>query len=308
MPIPAAPTFSVIIPTLNRPHLLRRAIASVLAQTFSDFELLVVSDEKGSECDDFSDRRIVRIQRATRGGQSAARNTGIRRSRGRYIALLDDDDELLPGFLERTLHTFRTSARPLGFTWCGVRMVHDTPEGEKTARERTWQLRFDTPGRVRKAELEASRIGSGFGLTVRRDVFDRVGLFDESLLIEDTDLFLRLLAHGVPFDAVPEILVKVHRHPGPKVSRRVLEPERIREHEQLLERHAGFLASRPHIAANLRDTLCFRYYLRGDRQLAHRLLAERLRRRSLTPRALRILLHFEVIDPLLRALRPRTPP
>jgi glycosyltransferase involved in cell wall biosynthesis len=309
MPSPSAnPVFSVVIPTLNRAHLLPRAIDSVLAQTFTDFELLVVADGASSGVAAHCDERIVLIQRGTRGGASAARNTGIRRSKGRYIALLDDDDEFLPRFLEETLRTFARSDPEPGFTWCGIRMVHDTPEGERTVRERCWRLRFDTPAQVRRSRLAASRIGAGFGLTLRRDVFERIGLFDESLLIEDTDLLLRLLAGDVPFAVVPDILVKVHRHPGPKISRRIMEPEYIREHEQLLVRHAGFLASNPRIAANLRDTLCFRYYWRGDRHLAHRLLARGLQERSLTPRALRIFLHFELFDPVLRAFRRAAPP
>jgi GT2 family glycosyltransferase len=175
---------------------------------------------------------------------SAARNLGIRSSSGRYISLLDDDDEYLPRFLEETLRTFERG-KGLGFTWCGVQMVHDTPEGEKPVRERVWRLRFDTPAQVRRSRLAASRIGTGFGLTVRRDCFEEVGLFDESLLIEDTDFLLRLLAHGVRFDSVPEILVRVHRHPGPKLSRRFLEPKHMQEHEQLLYRYAGSWSPTP---------------------------------------------------------------
>ena len=310
MPKPSSPLFSVVIPTYCRVKFLERAINSVLAQTLPDFELLVVdsgaTDETRLLAEGFRDDRITYIRRDGPGGVSAARNLGIRSSSGRYISLLDDDDEYLPRFLEETLRTFERG-KGLGFTWCGVQMVHDTPEGEKPVRERVWRLRFDTPAQVRRSQLAASRIGTGFGLTVRRDCFEEVGLFDESLLIEDTDFLLRLLAHGVRFDSVPETLVRVHRHPGPKLSRRFLEPKHMQEHEQLLSRYAGFLESHTEIAANLQDTLCFRCYSKGDRRRAHRLLLQRLQARSLTFRSVRILLYFELVYPLVCALQPRHP-
>lgn len=308
MPKPSSPLFSVVIPTYDRVKLLERAIQSVLAQTLSDIELLVVdsgaSDEARLLVQSFRDERITYLRTNGPGRVSAARNLGIRNSSGRYVSLLDDDDEYLPRFLEETLRTFERGSG-LGFTWCGIRMVHDTPEGETLARERVWRLRFDTPAQVRRSRLAASRIGTGFGLTVRRDCFEEVGLFNESLLIEDTDLLLRLLAHGVRFDSVAEPLVKIHRHPGPKLSRRVLEPEHMEEHERLLDRYAGFLKSHPEIAANLEDTLCLRCYLRGDRQRARRLLARKLHAHSLTFRSVRILLYFELVHPLLSAFQLR---
>jgi glycosyltransferase involved in cell wall biosynthesis len=84
------PQFTVIIPTRNRPHYLDHAIQSVLDQTCTDFELLIVNDGedavRGGE-----DRRIRVLDNKTRGAV-AARNLGIAEARGEYIAFLDDDD------------------------------------------------------------------------------------------------------------------------------------------------------------------------------------------------------------------------
>jgi glycosyltransferase involved in cell wall biosynthesis len=91
---------SAIIPTRNRPELLERAIRSVLAQTFEDFEVIVVID--GPDAVTRPDilramsRRIQVVSLAQNVGLAEARNEGIRRARGRWIALLDDDDEWLP--------------------------------------------------------------------------------------------------------------------------------------------------------------------------------------------------------------------
>lgn len=97
------PVFSVVIPAWKRVDLTRRAVRSVLAQTFGDFEVIIVDDaspQPVAEVIDLPlDHRIRHIRRQVNGGGSAARNTGIDAARGRYIALLDSDDEWLPGKL-----------------------------------------------------------------------------------------------------------------------------------------------------------------------------------------------------------------
>lgn len=95
------PEFSIVIPVYNRADRIRPAIDSVIGQTFIDWEILVVDD--GSRDGDalrtvvesYGDERIMYLRRAN-GGGSAARNTGIMASQGKYIALLDSDDEFLP--------------------------------------------------------------------------------------------------------------------------------------------------------------------------------------------------------------------
>jgi glycosyltransferase involved in cell wall biosynthesis len=94
------PSVSVIIPTLKRPALLQRAIASVLAQSFQDFEIIVVIDGPDDETVpafvEMLDRRIRVLAPAVNVGLAEARNVGIRDARSRWVALLDDDDEWLP--------------------------------------------------------------------------------------------------------------------------------------------------------------------------------------------------------------------
>lgn len=98
----SAPYFSIIIPTRNRPELLRRAIKSVVAQNFQDFELIVVDDHSDYDVEKgiimIADDRIKLISNYGR-ERSAARNKGIAESSGRYVCFLDDDDEYLPDFL-----------------------------------------------------------------------------------------------------------------------------------------------------------------------------------------------------------------
>jgi glycosyltransferase involved in cell wall biosynthesis len=94
------PSVSVILPTLKRPAMLKRAIASVLAQSFRDFEIIVVIDGPDDltvpAAVEMLDRRIRVVALAANVGLAEARNVGIRAARGRWVALLDDDDEWLP--------------------------------------------------------------------------------------------------------------------------------------------------------------------------------------------------------------------
>jgi glycosyltransferase involved in cell wall biosynthesis len=99
------PSVSAIIPTRNRPEPLARAIRSVLSQSFQDFEIVVVIDGPDAMTDpallEAMDPRIQVLSLAANVGLAEARNQGIRRASGKWIALLDDDDEWLPEKLRR---------------------------------------------------------------------------------------------------------------------------------------------------------------------------------------------------------------
>ena len=98
------PLISVIVPTFNRRPLLRQALDSVLAQSFRDFELLVVDD--GSTDGTVEELKKIgsrlRLFVTARKGVAAARNLGVSQSRGRYIAFLDSDDTLAPAQARET--------------------------------------------------------------------------------------------------------------------------------------------------------------------------------------------------------------
>lgn len=105
--IPDVPKISVVIPTRNRAVLLERAINSALQQTVREIEVIVVRDGQDAETrnaiDCIGDERLRFIALEDSVGGSEARNIGVRAARGRYIALLDDDDEWLPTKLERQI-------------------------------------------------------------------------------------------------------------------------------------------------------------------------------------------------------------
>ena len=108
----STPRVSIIVPTHNRAKLIGRAIDSVVRQTFPDWELIIVddgsTDETGQVIESYRGRIGERLVYLTRqqGGSSAARNTGIERARGEFVAFLDADDEFLPHKLARQLELF----------------------------------------------------------------------------------------------------------------------------------------------------------------------------------------------------------
>ena len=107
------PTVSIVLPTYNRAHLLPRALDSIVAQTFGDWEILVVDDGSTDSTDevvhaysrDLGER--LRYIRQSHTGCCAARNRGIDAARGEFVAFLDSDDEFLPTKLARQIELFR---------------------------------------------------------------------------------------------------------------------------------------------------------------------------------------------------------
>lgn len=109
---------SVILTTYNRAEVLKRAIRSVLNQTYKDFELVIIDDCSQDNTEEtvksFNDKRIIYFKTPQNYGSSGARNFGFRKSTGKYIAYLDDDNEFLPEFLSETVALLKTSSPEIG--------------------------------------------------------------------------------------------------------------------------------------------------------------------------------------------------
>ena len=202
-----SPRVSVIIPAYNRAGIVPRAIRSVLAQTFQDWELIVVDDgSKDATCEaveKFSDARIRLVRHSQNRGQSAAQNTGIRAAQGEYVAFLDSDDEWLPDKLAEEMKVFKAAGPAVGMTYSGKMLVDESG--------RTLLVRMPTRrGRVYQDLLAWDFIGSCSRVNVRKDVLDAVHGFDESLVnCQDWDLWLRI-AKVSEVAAVDKCVVKRH--------------------------------------------------------------------------------------------------
>ena len=181
------PRVSVIIPTYNRAGLVREAVASVLAQTYRDFEIVVVddasSDGTGAALAEWREVQVIRHPH--RRGVSAARNTGIRAARGEWLALLDSDDLWLPEKLARQMAYLL--ARP-GLWLCQT----DETWVRRGARVNKPVSHRKVEGRIFLPSL-ARCVVSPSAVILHRKLIEAHGGFDETLpAAEDYDLWLRL--------------------------------------------------------------------------------------------------------------------
>lgn len=115
------PSVSIIMPAYNSRSTIRDSIQSVVNQTFSDWELLIIDDcspeSMKNIAESFHDERIRYIRLLKNSGVAAARNTGIAQAKGRYIAFLDSDDLWLPEKLEKQLQFMKTNHHAFTYTW-----------------------------------------------------------------------------------------------------------------------------------------------------------------------------------------------
>lgn len=233
---------STIIPTHNRPHLLRETVASVAAQDIRDMEVIVVDDASESPehnaavVRSFEDRLNMRyIRLAERGGTGRARNAGVRAATGEYIALLDDDDLWHPEKLRKQLERFQ--ANPRGLKDLGVVYVWHQ-----------WVDFESGKGRIRRARLETLddlfRWSYNIPQTVliRRECFAETGPFDEQMPTkQDFDLLARMIQR-FRFDCVEEVLVTCRDHRGPRRTDHFR--ARLRGFEILLDRYGPMVRDR----------------------------------------------------------------
>ena len=205
------PAVSVVIPAFNVGWCVRRAIDSVLAQDFREFEAIVVDD--GSTDDTASVLaaygKTIRVVSKPNGGLSSARNAGIGASRGSLVAFLDADDWWLPAKLSRQVELMQQQP-DLGFSSVAAR-VEDL-EGRLL---NIWaRARWDGSFLAHLFGSNGDVAGSGSAVMVRRALFDQVGTFDESLRsLEDIDMWMRL-SSITDYDCIADPLVVILKRPA----------------------------------------------------------------------------------------------
>jgi glycosyltransferase involved in cell wall biosynthesis len=249
---------TVVIPTRNRPELLRLTLTSVLRQRDVDLRVIVVDDGSASQIDDvisrFADTRVRVVRQPVSRGVSAARNRGVAEATTEWVALCDDDDVWSPEKLHRQLASARTLDRDWAYAGCVMVNAQLHIQGGSSPL---------SPEAMIEALLHYNAVPAGASnVVVRKDVLDRVGGFDESLThVPDWDLWLRLARHGVPA-SVSEPLVAYRIHAG-NASFRTAE---MLAELYVLERRHGLTATR----------------VRFHRHLAHLCLRSARRREALT--------------------------
>jgi glycosyltransferase involved in cell wall biosynthesis len=267
------PTFSVIVPTYDRPALLHEAVGSVLGQTCPDFECLVVDDASPTPPTLVSDPRLKLIRRDQNGGPAAARNTGLDRASGQYITFLDDDDLFLPDRLELAVEGLRLA--PIALCW--GRFLDGSP-----SRKRHLQ------GNVHDVIVDDG-VPSLNGTAIRADCASR---FDEAFLaLQDAEWWVRM-SRDIPVATIERVGYVVRKHKG--IRHRNDTVAKVRSTLLLLEKHAEYFATHPRAAAIRWRRAGVMARRLGDYKLARRAMASSFR---LRPR-------LKTLGYLLRSLRP----
>lgn len=204
------PKISVIMPAYNAEKYLREAMDSILEQTFTDFELIVINDCSRDSTEQiilsYQDPRIVYLKNEKNLGVAGTLNRGLQVARGEYIARMDADDKSVPHRLQKQLAYMQANPRTV---LCGSRVTIFTDAGE--------QRLCDYPtedGQIRTALLFSCPMAHP-SVMIRRSVMEQEGLSYEEAFekVEDYRLWTRLAECGQLCN-LHEPLLWYRKHPG----------------------------------------------------------------------------------------------
>jgi glycosyltransferase involved in cell wall biosynthesis len=287
------PTFSIVITTYNRARIVRRCIDSCLAQGFADFEIVVVDDGSADDtaailAAGYDDPRLRVVAHEANRGINPSRHTGASNARGEWVVVIDSDDELLPGALERLRELI--AGLPEGVRVLRSRQVHDdghvtpgfVPDGP-----------YGYEGRIRWAEAEG---GTDAARCIKREAFAGTPYIDGRRGAMETLFELNLAERETSFCA-EDVLTAVHADAGnswlravkpadviPRLRREA--PDMLWMAETVLERHGEALRRYgPGQYVTVLRIAATQSFLLGQRRNGARYSLRSLRRKPLAPAA-----------------------
>lgn len=206
---PDAPTVSVVVPTFNRAGLLAETVGAILAQTYTDFELIIVDNMSADGTEAFvaglDDPRIRYFRNPNNGVIAVNRNFGIRQARGRYVALCDDDDLWLPEKLEKQIRVLAASP---GLALCYTNASTFGSGGEIDA----WMMKKVSTKFYRN--LLIGNFIPNSTVVASRDLIAQLGYLDirpEAIAVEDYLMWLSIARnHALYYLDEPLIKYRVH--------------------------------------------------------------------------------------------------
>lgn len=242
------PLVSVIIPTYKRPHMLARAIESVLNQTYINIEIIIVDDNSiGSsyrkETIEFMRRyseynNILYVKHKENKGGSVARNTGIAIAKGKFVTFLDDDDEYMPTKIEMQINKFRESnVENLGFVYCQINLYDEN--NLLVGRTKNYFKGNIIPFN----ENMMNTIAGTPAIMALRSTLVEVNGFKDLKSGQDWYLILQILNMGYHTDYLEESLVKVHVHNEERITNNISKLNSLVERYELKEKYFHLLTN-----------------------------------------------------------------
>jgi glycosyltransferase involved in cell wall biosynthesis len=254
-----SPRATIVIPTHDRPRLLERAVASALAQTVADIQVVVVDDGSAEPVElGLQDPRLLVIRNHRALGASAARNAGLRAAAGRWVTFTDDDDELLPDMVQASLEAAEGSSLPQPVSVLsavevvdGRGQVVETRQPTTVARQAPPYAQAPDDGFVQDANT----------LFAPAEVLRAMGGWDETIKgWEMDDLLIRLVQRS-SIQGAPQPTYRRFRHQGPRQSgnaAHMLEGARL-----VLSKHREFYRAHPHLYGHQLAILGINYLRAG---------------------------------------------
>ncbi len=224
------PLVSVIIPTYNRGWTIKEAIDSVLAQSFIDFELMVVDDGSTDNTSEILDsyRDDIKVLSQENNGVSAARNQGVATASGIFIAFLDSDDLWLPEKLSSQVDFFNSNPDALICQTEEIWVRNNMRVNPKKRHKKPWGMIFEL-------SLDLCLV-SPSAVMIRRSLFEEVGVFDETLpACEDYDLWLRISCRYPVFLIDTPLIIKRGGHFDQLSASSGLDKFRIKSIKKIIE-------------------------------------------------------------------------
>jgi glycosyltransferase involved in cell wall biosynthesis len=201
-----APFFSVVIPTYNRAHLIKKTLQSVLAQTFTGFEILVVDDGSKDDTEavvkSIQDSRITYYKKAN-GERAAARNFGTAHATGSYVTFFDSDDLMYPHHLQHAHAFIAQQANP---AWLHLGFDYQDPGGNVIKQPAA------LTSQIQRTLLFDNKLSCN-GVFIKKSVADQFPFYEDRALAssEDWELWIRLVC-AYPLAFSPEITSSVVEH------------------------------------------------------------------------------------------------
>ncbi|MEW6387209.1 MAG: glycosyltransferase family 2 protein [Thermodesulfobacteriota bacterium] len=241
------PLVSIILPTYNRPDLLDQALRSIHDQTYRNYEILVINDG-GVDVQRVIDSRngngnIVYLQHDANRGVAAARNTGIAKAKGKYLAYLDDDDQYYPDHLATLVEFLENRDYQIAYTDAYV--VYQRRQGGRYLEVKKVLYSRDFDGQ----RLLVENFIPTLCLLQEKSCLDKIGLFDESLAThEDWDLWIRL-SREYPFAHLKKVTGEFARRDDINSMTAAHRADFLRTAKIIYERYKGYTLDQPQIRA-----------------------------------------------------------
>lgn len=226
------PLVSVVIPTYGRPDFLKRCIDSVLEQTYKHIEIIIVDDNNPDTRARVETEKVMQqyeknpliiyLQHDKNKNGSAARNTGWKRARGKYITFVDDDDEINKKKIEKQVECLEKLDDSWGACYTGYRLVKEHGQNQISSEKRSGDCYVD-------ALMRTMFMGSGSNLFLRKKVVDEINGYDESFVRNQDIEFMARALENYKLAYIDEVLLTIYQE-GERKERSFEEIEKYTKH------------------------------------------------------------------------------